>query len=88
MSGGYLKKGLGPGEHQVVIFTFRGPIDAALCVEWNIQIKILKGQDMFGDQVMAATMKCDDTPGANAFKRPKTLPGKPKPKRRKIRRRA
>ena len=42
MSGGYLNDGLAEFEHEVIIFTFKGPIDAATCQEWNRQITILK----------------------------------------------
>jgi hypothetical protein len=66
MSGGYLKDGLGEFEHQVVIFTFKGPIDQAKCKEWNQQIKALKNK--LGDQAIGVTLAGENTP--DAFKKP------------------
>lgn len=60
MSGGYLKDGLKEWEHQVVIFTFKGPIDQAKCREWNLQINNLK--QSLGNNVMGVTMAGLDTP--------------------------
>jgi hypothetical protein len=66
MSGGYLKDGLADFEHQVVIFTFKGPIDQAVCKEWNQQIKALKKS--LGDKAIGVTLAGEKTP--DAFKRP------------------
>jgi hypothetical protein len=66
MSGGYLKEGLKAGEHQVVIFTFKGPISAATCRRWNLQIDDLKR--LLGDSAIGVTIQGLDTP--DAFKKP------------------
>jgi hypothetical protein len=61
MSGGYVRKdGLADGEHQVVIFTFKGPIDRPKCEEWNREINALKAT--FGQQVIGVTMDGLRTP--------------------------
>ena len=61
MSGGYLKDGLKEFEHQVVIFTFKGPIDLPTCQNWNKEIDVLKNS--FGDKLIAVTLAGEDTPG-------------------------
>lgn len=66
MSGGYLKEGLKAGEHQVVIFTFKGPIDQATCRRWNLQIDDLKR--LLGDSAIGVTINGLDTP--DTFKKP------------------
>lgn len=61
MSGGYIsEEGLKDGEHQVVIFAFKGPIAATKGQEWNEAINSLK--KMFGNQVIAVTMQGLPTP--------------------------
>ena len=60
MSGGYLKDGLKAFEHQVVIFTFKGPIDLATCQSWNQEIHELKKS--FGDKLIAVTLVGENTP--------------------------
>ena len=43
MSGGYVKKdGLAAGQHQTVIFTFKGPTDGETSRAWNTAIRALK----------------------------------------------
>lgn len=67
MSGGYLnEKGLNPGEHEVVIFTFTGPISAAKCIRWNVAIRAEKKR-IGANGVMGATMDAKETPGPKAF---------------------
>jgi hypothetical protein len=66
MSGGYLKDGLEEFEHQVVIFTFKGPIDQATCREWNQQIKALK--ESLGPNAIGVTLAGEKTP--ESFRRP------------------
>ena len=66
MSGGYLKDGLKEFQHQVVIFNFKGPIDAVKCKEWNRAISNLK--QSFGDNVIGVTLAGLDTP--DEFKNP------------------
>jgi len=66
MSGGYLKDGLKEFEHQVVIFTFKGPIDQAKCDEWNRQIKALKSS--LGNNAIGVTI--DGLPTPDALRRP------------------
>lgn len=62
MSGGYLKDGLKEFEHQVVIFTFKGPIDQEACREWNKEINRLK--KFLGDQAIGVTITGEKTPDA------------------------
>lgn len=71
MSGGYVSKdGLKLGEHQVVLFTFKGPIAGPKCEEWNREINALKAS--FGNQVIGVTMNGLPTP--EEFKRPDASP--------------
>ena len=60
MSGGYLKDGLKAGEHQVIIFTFKGEIDQPKCKEWNQQILRLK--KLLGNNVIGVTVDGLPTP--------------------------
>jgi hypothetical protein len=61
MSGGYVHdEGLDPGEHQVVIFTFKGPITSAEADLWNRQILALK--ERLQDKVMGVTLDGENTP--------------------------
>jgi len=68
MSGGYIKEqGMVEGEHQLVVFAFKGPISAPKCKEWNQEINALK--QMFGEQVIGVTVTGEDTP--DIFRRPR-----------------
>jgi hypothetical protein len=61
MSGGYVHdEGLDEGEHQVVIFTFKGPITDVEADEWNRRINALKKG--LGDRMMGVTIDGYDTP--------------------------
>jgi hypothetical protein len=60
MSGGYLKDGLKDFEHQVVIFTFKGPITQTTCDEWNTTIKRLK--KLLGEKAIGVTITGEKTP--------------------------
>jgi hypothetical protein len=62
MSGGYLKDGLKAGEHQVVIFTFKGEIDAPTCREWNKEILRLKKLDALKNNLISVTLNGEKTP--------------------------
>ena len=60
MSGGYLKDGLKLGDHQIVIFTFKGPIELPKCQNWNQEIDALK--QIIGEKVIAVTLAGESTP--------------------------
>jgi len=62
MSGGYLKDGLEEFEHQVVIFTFKGPIGQEVCREWNKEIVRLK--KLLADKAIGVTLEGELTPKA------------------------
>ena len=66
MSGGYVKPGLKAGEHMVVIFTFKGPIDSVKADEWNKQIDKLK--HTLGDKATAVTLDGENKPAI--YKKP------------------
>jgi hypothetical protein len=69
MSGGFVNEsGLKEGAHQVVIFTFKGPIDQAKCQEWNIALADLK--QTFGEQMMGVTIDGLPTPVNFTRRRP------------------
>ena len=86
MSGGYLDdEGLKAGEHRVIIFNFKGPIDGAVCVDWNTILKDFKTDpEKFGENLLAVTIVGKPTPGAEAFKKKRPSSG---PKNRKVIRR-
>ena len=89
MSGGYLKdEGLGPREHQVVIFSFRGEISDEACRAWNSVIRDLKKR-LFGNKVMAVTLDGLPTPDDERAYDPKVrvtgLPTKRKSTKRRRR---
>jgi hypothetical protein len=70
MSGGYVKKdGLGPREHQTVIFTFKGPTDGGDSKAWNTAIRALKRSflDHNPGCVIGVTLDGPDTPPARDF---------------------
>jgi 2'-5' RNA ligase len=59
MSGGYIKPQK-EGEHQIVTFTFVGPIDSDQVKKWNESLAKLK--KMFGLYLAGVTVKGDPTP--------------------------
>ena len=59
MSGGYIRPQR-QGDHQIVVFTFIGPVDAKNVNEWNA--KILELKDLFGDGLTGITIAGDPTP--------------------------
>ena len=61
MSGGYLRDGLETNEQQIVIFTFKGPIDQTKTKEWNDRINALK-QTLGKDKVVGVTFDGKTTP--------------------------
>jgi len=72
MSGGFIKPQK-EGEHQIVTFTFIGPIDRDKVKKWNESLAKLK--KMFGLNLAGITVKGDPTPAEYMPKR------KPKKKR-------
>jgi hypothetical protein len=59
MSGGYIKSQK-KGEHQVVHFTFAGPIDPKHAQKWNESLAEFKA--LFGHGLTGITIKGDSTP--------------------------
>ncbi len=59
MSGGFIKPQKA-GAHQVVIFTFAGPLKKGDAEKWNNEVEKLKA--MFGSKVMGVTMQGHTTP--------------------------
>jgi hypothetical protein len=59
MSGGFIKPQK-HGEHQVVHFTFVGPLDRGKAEKWNEALAELK--QTFGDGLTGITIKGDPTP--------------------------
>jgi hypothetical protein len=59
MSGGYIKPQK-QGDHQIVVFTFVGPIDRKKMEKWNMAIFELK--KLFGDGLTGITIQGDPTP--------------------------
>lgn len=59
MSGGYIKPQR-QGDHQIVVFTFIGQIDAKKVDKWNRALLELK--KLFGDSLTGITIKGDPTP--------------------------
>jgi hypothetical protein len=59
MSGGYIKSQKA-GDHQIVVFTFTGPVTPKKVDQWNKAILALK--QLFGDGLTGITIKGDPTP--------------------------
>jgi hypothetical protein len=59
MSGGYIKPQR-KGQHQVVHFTFAGPIDPKHAKQWNDRLAEFK--ELFGHSLTGITLKGDPTP--------------------------
>jgi hypothetical protein len=59
MSGGYIRAQR-EGEHQVVVFTFVGKLDAASVEKWNEAVFEFK--QLFEPHLTAITIKGDPTP--------------------------
>ena len=55
MSGGFLEAQPGRGEHQLVIFTFKGTLNPQLVAEWNQAILNLKQR--FGNSLVGVTIR-------------------------------
>lgn len=59
MSGGYIKPQK-EGDHQIVVFTFIGPIETKKVDQWNKALLELK--KLFGASLTGITIKGDPTP--------------------------
>ena len=68
MSGGYIKPQKA-GDHQMVVFTFAGPLKGADVKKWNDAVLALK--QTFGPNVLSMTFKGDSTPKALLSKQKK-----------------
>jgi hypothetical protein len=68
MSGGYIRPQKS-GEHQLVVFTFAGPVTTAQRDKWNAAILQLK--QMFEASLTGITIKGDPTPPRLMRKRKK-----------------
>ena len=70
MSGGYLNnKGLKTGEHQVLVFNFKGGkngIPPTACKDWNQVVRYFK-KNVFGDNLISVTLTGEKTPGKLTF---------------------
>jgi hypothetical protein len=59
MSGGYIKPQK-DGEHQIVVFTFAGKLDAASVAKWNEAVYEFK--QLFEPNLTGITVQGDPTP--------------------------